>query len=62
MYLPEHECVVKIDEKGHADRNHNEENERQTKIEKHSNCKFFHRINPDAESFDIYFEIGKTQS
>ena len=32
---------VEIDEKGHADRNHDKENKRQTKIEKHSDCKFF---------------------
>ena len=48
MYSSEYKGVVEIDEKGHIDRNQNDENERQTKIEKHSDCKFFHRINPDA--------------
>ena len=48
MYSSEYKGVVEIDEKGHIDRNQNDENERQTKIEKHSHCKFFHRINPDA--------------
>ena len=35
------------------------QNERQIKIEKHPNCKFFHRINPDAEGFDIFLENSK---
>ena len=48
MYSSEYKGVVEIDEKVHIDRNQNDENERQTKIEKHSDCKFFHRINPDA--------------
>ena len=33
--------------------------ERQTKIEKNPNCKFFYRINPDLEGFDIFLEISK---
>ena len=59
MCFSEHKFVVEIDEKGHIDRNQNEVNERQTKIEKHPDCKFFHRINPDIEGFDIFLEIGK---
>ena len=55
MYFFEHKCAVEIDEKGYTDRNQNKENERQTKAEKHSDCKFFHRINPDKEGFDIFF-------
>ena len=62
MYSSEHKGVVEIDEKGHIDRNQNDENERQTKIEKHSDCKFFHRINPDAEGFDIFLGISKIQN
>ena len=62
MYFSEHKLAAEIDKKGHTDRNKNEENERQTKIEKHSDCKFFHRINPDAEGFDIFLEIGKIQN
>ena len=34
MYFSERKFVVEIDEKGHIDRNQNEENERQIKIEK----------------------------
>ena len=62
MYFSEHKFAVEIDEKGHTDRNQDEENKRQTKIEKHSDCKFFHKINPDAEGFDIFFKISKIQN
>ena len=61
MYFSEHELVVEIDEKEHIDRNQNKENGRQIKIEKSLNCKF-HRINPDAEHFDIFVEISKIQN
>ena len=54
MYFSDHKGVVEIDKKGHTDKNQNEENKRQTKIEKHPDCKLFHRINPDLEGFDIF--------
>ena len=57
----EHKFVLEIDEKSHIDRYQNEENERQTKIEKQPYCKFFHRSNPDVECFDIFLEINKIQ-
>ena len=60
-YFSEHKLVVEIDEKGHIDRNQNKENERQIKIEKLLNCKFY-RINPGAENFDIFVEISKIQN
>ena len=62
MYFSEHKGVVEIDEKGHADRNQNKQNKRQIKIEKHSYCKFFCRINPDAEGFHSFFKISKIQN
>ena len=62
MYFSEQKLVVEIDEKGHIDRNQNKENERQTKIENHPDCKFFLRINPDVEGFDIFREIRKIQN
>ena len=62
MYFSEHKRAVEIDEKRHTDRNQNWENERQAKIEKHSDWKFFHRINRDAGSFDIFVEISKIQN
>ena len=61
MYFSEHKFAVEIDEKGHTGR-HKTENERQTKIEKHFDCKFFHRIHSDAEGFDNFFEISKIQN
>ena len=61
MYFSEHKVVVEIDEKGHTDRNQNEENKRQTKIKECLNCKFY-RINSDLEGFDIFLEISKTQN
>ena len=62
MYFSEHKFAAEIDEKGHTDRNQYKENERQTRIEKHSDCKFFRRINPDAEGFDIFLENSKIQN
>ena len=62
MYFSERKFVVEIDEKGHVDRNQNEENEGRIKIEKYFDCKFFHRINPDVEGFDIFLEISKIQT
>ena len=35
---------------------------KKTKIEKHSDCKFFDRIYPDAEGFNIFLEISKIQN
>ena len=62
MYFSELIFAVEIDEKEHTDKNQNDKNEKQTKIEKHSDCKFFHRINPDAEGFDIFLEISKIKN
>ena len=53
IYFFEHKLVVEIDEKGHTDRNQNEENERQIKKKKRLNCKFYW-INPDVEGCDVY--------
>ena len=54
--------LYKLTKKGHTERNQNEESKRQTNIEKHSGSKFFYRINPDAECFDIFLEISKLQN
>ena len=62
MYFSEQKFAVEVDEKGHIGRNQNEENERQRKIEKHSDCKFFRRIIPDVEGFDVFLEISKIQN
>ena len=60
MYFSEHKFVVEIDEKGQIEKN--KENEKQTKRDKDPDCKFFHRINPDVEGFDIFLEISKIQN
>ena len=62
MYFSERKFVVEIHENGHIDRNQNNENERQIKIEKYSDCKFFHKINPNVEGFHIFLEISKIQT
>ena len=62
MYFSEHKLAVETDEKGHTDRNQDEENERQTKIEKHSDCRFFRKINPNSEDFGMSLEISKIQN
>ena len=62
MYFSEIKFVVEIDKKGHIDRRQNKENQRQTNIEKHPNCKFFHRINFDVMGFDIFSEINKIKN
>ena len=63
IYFSEHnKFVAETHEKGHIDRNQNKENERQTEIEKHPDCKFFHRINPDVEGFDTFLEITKIKN
>ena len=41
MYFSEHEGVVEIDEKGHTDRNQNEENERPKKLKNILIANFF---------------------
>ena len=60
MYFFEHKFAAEIDEKGYTDRN--QDKKRQEKTEKNSDCKLFHRINVDAEGFDIFPEISKTQN
>ena len=35
---------------------------RKKKKENYSDCKFFHRINPNVEGFDISLEISKIQT
>ena len=56
----EHKLAIEVDEKGHTDGDEKKENEREEKIKKELGCKFS-RINPDAENYDIFVEIGKIQ-
>ena len=58
MYFSEHKLAIEFNEKGHTDRDEKKENEREEKIKKEFGCKFI-RINPSAENYDIFVEIGK---
>ena len=60
LYFSEHKLAIEVDEKGHTDRDEKKENEREEKIKKELGCKFI-RINPDAENYDIFVEIGKIE-
>ena len=59
MYFSDHKFAVEIDEKGKIDRNQDEEKQKQ---KKHTDFKLFQRINPVAESLDIFLEINKIQN
>ena len=58
LYFPECQLGIEVNEKGHTDRNINNEIERQKAIKEKLKCKFI-RINPDAENYDIFVEISK---
>ena len=58
LYFYEYKLAIEVDELGHADRNVNNEIERQRALERKLNCVFI-RINPDAEDFNICKEINK---
>ena len=58
LYFHEYKLAIEVDELGHADRNVNNEIERQRVLERELNCVFI-RIDPDAPNFDIFREINK---
>ena len=58
LYFHEYKLAIEVDELGHADRNVNNEIERQRALERELNCVFI-RINPDAVDFNIFKEINK---
>ena len=47
LYFHKYKLAIKVDELGHADRNVNNEIERQRALEREFNCVFI-RIDPDA--------------
>ena len=57
-YLHKYKLAIEVDELGHADRNINDEIERQRALERELNCVLI-RINPDAADYNIYREINK---
>ena len=52
IYFHDYRLAIEIDEKGHKDRNTNDEIQRQKALEKQLDHKFI-RINPDEENFNI---------
>ena len=60
LYFHKHELAIEVDELGHADRNLNNETQRQKALERdqHQHCVFI-RINPDEKDFNIFKEINK---
>ena len=58
IYFHEYKFAIEVDELGHANRNINNEIERQKALEKELNCVFI-RINPDEKDFNTFKEINK---
>ena len=58
LYFHKYKLAVEVDELGHADRNINNEIERQMALERELNCVFI-RINLDEPDFNIFREINK---
>ena len=58
LYFHEHRLAIEVEELGHADRNINNETDRQKALEKELNCVFI-RINPDEKDLTIFKEINK---
>ena len=58
LYFHKHKIAIEVDELGCADRNLNNEIERQKVLEKELDCLFI-RINPDEENFNIFKEMNK---
>ena len=58
LYFHKHKLAIEVDELGHADRNLDNEIERQKALERELNCVFI-RINPDEKDFNIFKEINK---
>ena len=58
LYFHDYKLATDIDEKGHKDRNIDQEIKRQKAIEKEIDCKFI-RINPDEEDFNIFKAINE---
>ena len=58
LYFHKHKLAIEVDELGHADRNLNNEIERQKALEIELDCVFI-RINPDEKDFNIFKKINK---
>ena len=58
LYFHDHKLAVEIDEKGHKNRNINDEIQRQNALEKNLGWEFI-RINPDKKNFNIFKVINE---
>ena len=58
LYFRKYKLAIEVDELGHADRNINNEIERQKALERELNCVFI-RINPDEKDFNIFKPISE---
>ena len=58
LYFHEYKLAIVVDQLGQADRNTDNEIERQKTLEKELNCAFI-RINPDEKDFSHFKEINK---
>ena len=58
LYFHKYKLAIEVDELGHADRNINNEIERQKALERELNCVFI-RINPDEIDFNILQAINE---
>ena len=57
-YFHKHKLAIEVDELGHADRNLDNEIERQKVLERELDCVFI-RIIPEEKDFNIFKEINK---
>ena len=58
LYFHKYKLAIEVDELGHADRNINNEIERQKALEIELNCVFI-RINSDEKDFNIFKPINE---
>ena len=58
LYFHDYKLVIKVHEKGHKDRNIDEDIQRKKALEKEHGCKFI-RIDPDEEDFNIFKAINE---
>ena len=58
LYFHKNKLAIEVDELGPADRNLNNETERQKALETDIDCIFI-KINPDEKDFNIFKEINK---
>ena len=53
LYFHDYKLAIEVDEKGHKDRNIDQEIKRQKAIEKEIDCEFI-RTNPEEKDFNIF--------